>query len=100
MRRQREGDGERGRRDCDSRSVGVEYVEVGGEGRRADRSVGDVWVRVAAQRALLDCCGPGGEDGEEEEGRRKRFLSQTSDILGALFVRAQSRWLDGVGSEI
>lgn len=57
----------------------VEYVDVGGEGRREERSVASL---CAAQRALLDvceCCG-----GEGGEGRIKRFLSQTSDILCAL----------------
>jgi hypothetical protein len=59
--------------------VEVEYVDVGGEGSREERSVASL---CAAQRALFDVCVCG--SGEGGEGRIKRFLSQTSDILCAL----------------
>lgn len=56
---------------------------MGGEGRRRDCSVGEVCA--AAQRALLD----GGERGGERgggEGRKKRFLRKTSDMVGGFVM--------------
>lgn len=58
-------------------------MDVGGEGRRGERSVGS----ACAQRALFDVGAlMDGEDGGGE-GRKKRFLRKTSDIFLALFVR-------------
>lgn len=55
-------------------------MDVGGEGRRGERSV---WS-VCAQRALFDVgVRRDGEDGGGE-GRKKRFLRKTSDILRSL----------------